>query len=373
MSMPKGLKFVPYHLERGNGIDTHPLALEIESKVLRGEAVAEVSNRLQKKGFEPDLIVGHPGWGDMLFLDAIWPTVPQVHYAEFFHGVPGTDNDFPDMYAGTLDWRERARTRMKNSGHLLNLNQMRCGVSPTYFQRSLLPDWAQARTTVIHDGIDTDWLCPDPSASLTLPDSRTLHAGDKVVTFVNRTFEPYRGVHVFLEALCHLQRLQPEVEAILVGRDTPKVSYGAHREDGKGWLQFLREELGGRIDWRRIHVTGPVSHGVLRQIYRISAAHVYLTYPFVLSWSLMEAMSCGCLVVGSDTAPVREVVSNGDTGLLVPFHQPEKIAATLDLALSKPAAMHHIRAQARNRILSDYRIQMCQQRWLMLLDGTVSS
>jgi glycosyltransferase involved in cell wall biosynthesis len=345
----------------------------MESKVLRGEAVANVCNHLRMKGVEPDLIVGHPGWGDMLFIDTIWPNVPQVHYVEFFHGVPGTDNDFPDQYAGTLDWSERARTRMKNANNLLNLNQMSLGVSPTRFQRSLLPVWAQARTTVVHDGIDTDWLSPDPTASVTFNDGRTLRYGDPVVTFVNRTFEPYRGIHIFMRALSRLQALQPEVVAILVGRDTPNVSYGAHRDDGKGWLEAMRQELGSKLDWRRIYVTGPVRHEVLRQIYRISAAHVYFSYPFVLSWSLLEAMSCACLVVGSDTAPVRELIHPNKLGLLVPFHDPIALSSALNRIIAKPSEFLRLRAQARQAILENYRMDNCQRRWISILDQAAQS
>lgn len=367
--IPAGTRFIPYRLQRGNGIDTHPFALETESKILRGEAVAELVDRLRLRGFQPDLIIGHPGWGDMLFLDTIWPAVPQVHYVEFFHGVPGTDNDFPDVHSGPKDWREKARTRMKNANNLLNLNQMVCGVSPTHFQRSLLPLWAQDRTRVIHDGIDTEWLCPDSKAHLTLPNGRHFRAGDPVVTFVNRTFEPYRGIHIFLEALLRLQRMRPEAEAVLVGRDTPKVSYGARRTDGQGWLTVLRNELGDRLDWNRIHVAGTVSHSMLRQIYRISAAHVYLTYPFVLSWSLLEAMSCGCLVVGSDTAPVREVIDHAHDGLLVPFDDPAALAVTLSRALQDQDSTKPLRIRARQRILANYQIEDCQKRWLALLDG----
>lgn len=367
LQLPQGVRYAPYRLRRGNGADTHPLVVETESKVLRGEAAAGTAERLAAGGLTPELIVGHPGWGDMLFLDIIWPEVPQLHYVEFFHGVPGTDNDFPDVHAGTLDWRERARSRMKNANHLLNLNQMSRGVSPTRFQRSLLPEWAQLRTEVIHDGIDTDWLCPDPSVSLTLPGGITVRPGDPVITFVNRTFEPYRGIHVFLEALARLQRVHADAVAVLVGSDTPRVSYGAHRSDGRGWLAALREEMGARLDWSRVHALGAVNHSVLRSVYRISAAHVYLTYPFVLSWSLLEAMSCGCLVVGSDTAPVQEVIEHGCNGLLVPFSNADALANTLMRALRDPVGMHPLRERARGHIQRHYAIEACQGRWLDLL------
>ena len=378
--IPAGVRYLPYKLERGNGRDTLPLASELETKVIRGEAVAAVAARLAEGAvtgapWQPDLIAGHPGWGEMLFLGDVWPEVPQLHYVEFFHGVPGTDNDITDAYAAPQTWQAKARARIKNTHLLANLNQMQAGLTPTRFQHSLLPAWAQARTSVIHDGIDVEWLCPDPAAELTipprpeLPGGLMLRPGDPVITFVNRTFEPYRGVHVFLEALAQLQTRHPTAQAVLVGADTPKVSYGARRSDGRGWLTVLREQLGDRLDWRRIHPLGQVPHGVLRDVYRVSAAHVYLSYPFVLSWSLLEAMGCGALVVGSATAPVQELIQHGHTGLLVPFGDAEALARTLLAALQQPARFSPLRQRARQHIQERYALRACLKRQLQLVDA----
>jgi glycosyltransferase involved in cell wall biosynthesis len=366
------LELRPYALQRGNGRDTFPLVLETESKVLRGQAAAAQAEQLLREGLVPDLILGHPGWGDMLFLADVWPQVPQLHYLEFFHGVPGTDNDIADRYATEQTLQERQRTRMKNANLLLNLNQMAWGLSPTQFQRSVLPAWAQARTSVIHDGINTGWLTPDPQAQLPLPNGTLLGAGDPVITFVNRTFEPYRGIHVFLEALALVQQRHASAHAVLVGADTPQVSYGAHRSDGRGWLTALREELGDQLDWTRIHTLGQVPHSTLRQIYQVSAAHVYLTYPFVLSWSLLEAMSCGCLVIGSATAPVQEVIRHGHNGLMVPFQDAGALAHSLLKALNQPQRMAPLRQQARLDSLA-YALPRCLQQQLALIDSLASA
>ena len=371
--IPAGVRYLPYQLQRGNGRDTLPLASELETKLIRGEAVAAVAAQLAGgeitgAPWRPDLILGHPGWGEMLFLADVWPDVPQLHYVEFFHGVPGTDNDFADRHANRQTWREKARARVKNTNLLANLEQMTAGLTPTHFQHSLLPAWAQAKTSVIHDGIDTAWLSPDPQASLQIPGGPLLRPGDPVVTFVNRTFEPYRGVHVFLEALALLQARHPTAQAVLVGSDSAKVSYGAHRSDGIGWLSALKQEMGPRLDWRRIHPLGPVPHAVLRQVYQVSSAHVYLSYPFVLSWSLLEAMSCGALVIGSDTAPVREVISHGHTGLLVPFGGAEALAASLLEVLQAPARFTAMGQQARSLVVSRYPLEACLGQRLALID-----
>ena len=378
--IPKDVHYIPYKPRQGNGRDTFPLASELETKVIRGEAVARKAAQLSAgmvtgMPWDPDLIIGHPGWGEMLFLGDIWPETPQLHYVEFFHGVPGTDNDISDQYATKQNWEEKARARIKNTNLLVNLNQMQRGVCPTYFQHSLLPNWAKERTKIIHDGINTQWLCPNSSteliikASAKLPKGLVLRKGDPVITFVNRTFEPYRGIHIFLKALAKLQSCHPTAQTVLIGADTPKVSYGAQRSDGRGWLTALKESMGEKLDWQRIHALGQVPHKVLRDVYRVSAAHVYLSYPFVLSWSLLEAMSCEALVVGSDTSPVRELIRHKQTGLLVPFGNASALAETLLEALTKPKDMLNIRNQAREHIKTKYDLEICLKQQLKLIDS----
>lgn len=367
-----GINFFPYHLERGNTFDIHPLVHELESKVIRGEAVAKQASLLRQKSFHPDLILGHPGWGEMLFLADIWPEIPQMHYVEFFHGVPGTDNDFHDRFSHSLEWPDRAKARMKNANHLTNLNQMTCGITPTKFQHSVLPDWAQNRTHVIHDGIDTNWLRPDPNAFLQIAQTKMLKAGDPVITFVNRTYEPYRGIHIFLEALAKVQVLHPSAQAVMVGADTPKVSYGANRNDDIGWLTAMRKELGTTLDWTRIHPLGLVPHDTLRKVFQVSAVHVYLTYPFVLSWSLMEAMSCGALIIGSATAPVEEMVQHEKNGLLVPFTCADELAKLIYTAIQKQDRMISLRQNARILIKQKYDLQKCIQSQINLVESFIT-
>jgi len=380
-----GINFIKYHLHRGNGKDTYPLASELESKIIRGEAVARVAAQLAEGKFtrgypwEPDIIIGHPGWGEMLFIADVWPHVPQLHYVEFFYGVRGTDNDIHDIHATPKTWHERARDRVKNANLLSNLCQMSAGLCPTKFQHGLLPDWAKIKTHVIHDGIDTNWLTPDPRCEVVVPPtperpySIVLNGTTDIITFINRTFEPYRGVHVFLDALVKVQALHPTAHTILVGEDTPNVAYGARRSDGKGWLTALRGQLGDKLDWRRIHHLGTVNHHTLRNIYRVSKAHIYLSYPFVLSWSLLEAMSCGALVIGSSTAPVQEVITDKINGLLVPFEDYDALANIILNALKKSDSIVGIRKQARKHIIDHYDVRTLLKRQLSLIDSLVPS
>jgi len=367
--IPNGLDYHSYTLSRGNGKDTHSLVLETESKVLRGEAVSKEAYKLREKGYTPDLILAHPGWGESLFLADIWPRVPQLHYVEFAYGVPGTDTDFPDKYLIEQTWEEKARKRMKNANVLLNLMTMSWGITPTNFQRSTIPSWAQCKTSVIHDGINTDWACPDSSEELILNNGLRLTAKDDVITFVNRTFEPYRGVHIFMGALPAVLNARPKAQAILVGHDSPNVSYGANRQDGCGWLTALRNELGDEIDWTRVHAIGTVPHYTLRQIFRISSAHVYFTYPFVLSWSLLEAMSCGALVIGSETAPVQEVIEHGFNGLLTPFADIEQLSHRIIETLSKPDEYLDLRKAARATIVKKYDLKNCLEQQISIIDA----
>ena len=371
------IKFHTYELVRGNAKDVHPLCQELESKTIRGEAVAIQALALKKEGFNPSLILGHPGWGEMLFLADIWPDVPQLHYVEFFHGVPGTDDDFDGGFDNKQDWWERARARMKNSHHLTNLNTMTAGLCPTYFQHSLLPKWAANLTQVVHDGIDTKWLRPDLSTTIKIAPNKyntqglTLRSGDPVITFVNRTFEPYRGIHIFLEALIDIQSKHPTVQSILVGNDTANVSYGKQRDDGKGWLSALREQHGEKLDWSRIHPLGVVPHKILRSIYQVSSAHVYLSYPFVLSWSMLEAMSSGCLVIGSDTDPVKEVIKHGHNGLLVPFKSSKELSDSVLWSLRPNNYSNSIKSNARKTIIEKYELGECLQKQVNLIEDII--
>jgi len=367
-----GLELATYTLKRGNGHDTLPLAAEFESKLIRAEAVATRASDLKAAGYRPDLILAHPGWGEALLLHTVWPDVPQMHYTEFFHGVPGTDNDFDDCHATTRTWQVASRDVVKNANNVLNLQQMAAGLCPTQFQHSLLPVWAQSKTSVIHDGIDSAWLKPDPNATIAVRPGLTLRNGDPVVTFFNRTFEPYRGIHRFLEAVITVQRRQPDAQFILVGSDQAHVSYGASRTDGRGWLGLLKEQHGDQLNWHKIHVPGFVSHHTLRQIMQISAAHVYLTYPFVLSWSMLEAMSCGALVIGSDTAPVKELVRHEQTGMLVPFSDAQALADQICEALQHPNRFTSMRKQARQLIVDGYDLKQCLREQLNFLE-TVGS
>ena len=358
----------PYKPDRGNGADVHPLAVETESKVLRASWVAAVCDTLRAEGWQPDLVVGHSGWGELLFVGDVWPHVPQLHYMEFAYGAVGPDTGFDPEDARPNDWQGRARGRMKNAAVWLSAEAMHWGVTPTAFQRSAFPALLQPRLSVIHDGIDCQAARPNRAATLNLPSGLQLRPGDPVVTFVNRTYEPYRGIRQFMRALPALQAACPEAQVVMIGSDTPKVSYGARRKDQRGWFSVMQEELGHRVDWSRVHNLGRVPKHTFLQTLQVSAAHVYLTYPFVLSWSLLEAMACEALVIGSRTAPVQEAIQDQHNGLLVDFFDVDAISGAMIQALQAPEQFQTIRERARQTVLERYELQACQSQLLALVD-----
>ena len=369
--LPDSLNYFRYALGQGNTKGIHRWVMEIESKAIRGEGCARAAHELKTKGFTPDLICAHPGWGEALFLKAVWPDVPMLCYQEFFYNPHGFDSNFDPELDRPWDWQAEARLRMKNAYLQLTLDQADWNISPTHFQASSFPEQWQRRISVIHDGVDTDKACPNPSVPpLTLPDGTVLEQGKPIVTFVNRRLEPYRGCHTFLRALPALQELVPEAEIVIVG-ETSGVSYGAACPEGEWKDQFLKE-IDGRYDPSRVHFTGTLPYSQFIPLLQLSACHVYLTYPFVMSWSLLEAMACGCAVVGSDTAPVKEVIRDGENGLLVDFFSPADLATAVAELLRNRERAEAFGAEARRTVQRSYDLNLCVQRQLSLMDLVAS-
>lgn len=369
--LPEAIRHHRYSLNRGNTKGIHPWALETESKLIRAEACAAAAFELRREGFTPDLICAHPGWGESLFLRDIWRETPMLCYQEFFYHLEGFDLGFDPPLQGERTWRDDARARMKNAYLLMTLESASWNVSPTAFQHSSFPPRWQELISVIHDGIDTRLARPDPAVPpLLLPDGTELQPGEAIVTFVNRRLEPYRGCHTFLRSLPELQRLVPEARIVIVG-STKGVSYGAACPEGE-WKDRFLAEIEGRYDPSRVHFTGPLPYPRFLHLLRLSACHVYLTYPFVLSWSLLEAMSSGCAVVGSATAPVQEVIEDGRNGLLVDFFRPDDLAAAVADLLEHRERAAALGRHARETILSRYSLERCLPRQLALMDLVAS-
>jgi len=324
-------------------------------QLAQGRHVALQLQTLARERWRPDVVVGHPFWGDLLFLDDVFPEVPLVALMELdLLAVPRLDGRHHGALTGLLQWTTLQAAR-----------RMAIGLTATGFQQRSFPSWLQPRIAVIHEGVDLQQCRPRPLASLRLPDGTVLRSGEPLVSFCCRSLEPLRGFDTFLRALPPLQRAHPGVRVVICGDEA--CSYGPPPVGGGSWKQRLLGELGSDLDLRRVHFVGRLPHGQLLDLFRLASVHVYLTAPFVLSWSLLEAMACGALVVGSRTAPVQELIRHGQEGLLVPFDQPEALASAVLEPLRQPARFAPLRLAARRRIVRDYDQRACVGRQLQLI------
>jgi glycosyltransferase involved in cell wall biosynthesis len=330
-----------YSLTRPGHRQQHPYLRKMETAILHGQATTRAMLQMKRAGFTPDVILAHPGWGETLFAKDVYPDARLIHFCEWYYGASGADAGFDPEFPSTID--DHARIRTWNALHALNLTHCDAAVTPTQWQRSRHPEAFRHKIAVQHEGIDVDRLGPDARAAVMTPAGTLLRAGDPVVTYVARNLEPYRGFHVFLRALEKIQRLNVNAHAVIVGGDG--VSYGAAPRDARTWRERLLREV--TLDPSRTHFLGRVPYDSYVRVLQTSAVHVYLTYPFVLSWSMLEAMACGALVVGSDTAPVREVLRDGENGLLAPFFDLDAIARRVCAALEQPACFGAMRSRAR--------------------------
>ncbi len=348
-----GVTILVYKISRNPSSDIHPWLAEQEVKIIRGEAVARAALQLRSQGFKPDVICVHPGWGEALFLRDVWPDSKIICFCEFYYQAKGSDVGFDPEFSSSRTQEDLFRLRMKNAHNLISLEAADKGLSPTLWQRGQYPDEFQSRIEVIFDGINTELACPKDEASIVLQrDKVKLTKDDEVVTFVARNLEPYRGVHIFLRALPEILSKRPGARAVILGGD--EVSYGRKPPPGKTYRGMFLEEVRDSLDMDRVHFVGRIPYNIYLDVLRISSAHVYLTYPFVLSWSMLEAMSAQCLVVGSDTPPVREVIEHGKNGLLVDFFDVKGLARTVIDSLEQQKNFKQIRKAARQTIKEKY-------------------
>ncbi|WP_375402480.1 glycosyltransferase [uncultured Sphingomonas sp.] len=345
---------------------THPWARDFETKVIRAEATLQTAVKLRAEGFQPDVIVAHPGWGDTLFLKQVWPEARLGVYCEYFYRSEGGDLDFDPEFGGASDPLEAVcRFRLRNLTQRLNLEVATAAISPTRFQAGTYPKRFQHLIDVVFDGIDTSEVRPDASTRMRVAGVE-LKAGDEVITFVARNLEPYRGYHIFMRALPELLRRRPGARVVIVGGDG--VSYGAAAPTGS-WREIFLGEVADRVDRSRVHFLGSIPYPTFLSLLRVSALHVYLTYPFVLSWSLMEAMATGVPILASDTAPVREVVADGETGALFPFFDPAALADRACELLADADMRRRLAANGRALIDDRYDLRrVCLPRQIAWID-----
>jgi glycosyltransferase involved in cell wall biosynthesis len=359
----RGVRKIPYAHPDLDITQTHIAARELDNGVRRAEAVYRTALGLKCLGYTPDIVIGHHGWGEMLNLRDLWPHTPMLGYMEFYYQHDKADVGFdPEFPGNPLDF---PRIRAKNAINHIALNLGGMGQTPTQWQLSTYPIWAQQNIELIWEGVDLEMCSPDPGArknTLKIGDM-VIKPTDKLVTYVSRDLEPYRGFHVMMRTLPDLMRAQKNLKVVMIGGDG--ISYGAAPHKGGNWREVMLAEVGKDIDPSRVVFPGRVAYGTYLSALQRSDAHVYLTYPFVASWSMREAMAIGCAVIGGDTEPVREFITHGENGLLTPFLEPRTLAhAILGLLEDKGLTRtlrENARAYAERRLaMADYLDQYCR-------------
>jgi len=364
-NMPGIYKCV-YKTKRTVPRECHNYLRFLEESVIHGQAAAEVALKLKHQGFKPDIIYGHT-WGPTLYMKDIFPDVPLLCYFEWFYNAENSDVDFGNTEP--LNINELARVRTKNSHLLIDLYTCNRGTSPTIWQRDQFPKEFHHKIDVIHDGIDTKFFCPDNNAKLIIPHlNLDLSNETEIITYSTRGLEAYRGFPEFMKAVEIILKRRPKAHVVIVGED--RVCYGSKLPDGRTYKQLMLEELD--LDLSRVHFTDYLPYDQYRLVLQASKVHVYLTYPFVLSWGMLEAMSTGCCVIGSSTPPVKEVIKNGYNGLLVDFFNFEEIANKIDYVLDNIDKAQEIRRNARQTIVENYNLKTLLPRQIELILNLVT-
>lgn len=366
--VPDTMGYLAYGQPQGPGERTHPYVRSFEGQVRRGQTALRAAMKLREAGFVPDVVCAHPGWGDTMFFRDVFPEARYVTYLEFFYHARGADvgfdPEFPESFDAVL------RLRVRNAPHLMALENADVGVCPTAWQKRQIPVAYQSKIRLIHDGIATETAAPDPNAAIDLPEAGvSLSGADEVITYVARNLEPYRGFHVLMRALPELLRRRPNAHVVLVGGD--EVSYGRRPQDGRTWREAMLEEVGDALDTTRVHFVGRMPYKQFLAVLQVSSLHVYLSYPFVLSWSLMEAMAVGCPIVASDTPPVAEMIADRETGLLVDFFDRTALVDAAEELLDNRALAQRLGDSARAQIVRNYDLEtVCLPRQIELVRAT---
>lgn len=342
------IEYLPDHTPADNA---YPYSAEFEKCCANGAKVAEICTNLEEQGFTPDIIIGHSGWGEMLFVKEVWPTIPVISYFEYFYsasgGAVGFDPEF--SISDVMPYIMNAR----NGINYLSHEACDIGQTATQWQKAGYPKSFHDKINVVHEGIRTDICKPNSKVSVSLGRvDRSVTREDEVFTYMARNMEPVRGFHVFMRALPKILEARPNARVLVVGGN--KVSYGRHLPDGDSYRRLLEQELGDRIDWSRVHFFGQVPYEIFVALMQLTRCHIYLTVPFVPSWSMMEAMSCGATVVSSNVEPVRELITDGENGFLVDFLKPEELADKVIEVLNHHSHYHKIGKAAREYVVNNY-------------------
>ncbi len=343
-----GVHKIEYKVSRQVMPDTHRYLINFERAIFQGQEVWRICKKLKDSGFIPDVICAHPGWGDGLFIKDIFHNAPMLSFLEFYYSGYASDVGFLKDEKQSYD--DAPRVRIKNACNLYNLEICDWGISPTYWQWVQNPAIFRPKISVLHDGIDTSYVAPNPATTQFTHKDKTFTKDMEIITYISRNFEPYRGFDTVMKAAVEILKRRPKAHIIMVGADG--VSYGKTPQGYKTWRQKYLQEL--QPDLSRLHFLGYLDYDQMLNVLRISSAHIYLTVPFVLSWSMMESMAMGCMMICSSTQPVKEVMEHGKNGYLVDFFSPEQVADAVDFAFREKEQVQEMRRAARQTIVDKY-------------------
>ena len=353
------IKKVVYKLKRKVPDNCHRYLRFYEESIIHGQSAAEAIIQLQQKGFVPDVIYGH-SWGASMFVKDIYPNVPYVAHLEWYYNATNSDVDFGGK---VLDIDARANLSCKNSHILQDLVHCDYGISPTNWQKNQFPKIFHEKIKVLHEGIDTNICKPNQNAKFKVPNSTiTLTNKDEILTYATRGMEEYRGFPEFMKAASILMKQRPNLHVVIAGED--RVCYGRHLKDDSWKAKMLREL---DFDKSRLHFAGSLMYKDYVSLLQISSAHVYLTYPFVLSWSMLEAMSIGCPIIASNTPPVTEIMKDGYNGILTDFYDIDSLVKKVNDVIDNPDKYTLIRKNARETIVQNYDLKQLLQKQVEFL------
>jgi len=367
----KGVKKVLYGLKRKIPRDCHRYLKQYEEAIIHGQGAAEAAIALKNSGFIPDVIYSH-AWGNSMFFKDIFSDTPLINYCEWYYNSAGADIGFDRIMP---DYDRKALTRCNNSQFLQDLITCDIATCPTKWQKSQFPKELQNKINVLHDGIDTDYFIPNLDAEFKIPDSDMIFTTkDEILTYATRGMEPYRGFPQFMEMVEKLLQKRKNLHVIIAGED--RVCYGPKLRNTT-FKELMLKNLS--LDLSRLHFTGGLPYKEYRKLLQISSVHCYLTYPFVLSWSMLEAMAAGCLIVGSKTQPVEEVIKDKKNGYLVNFYDIEEFVKTIDEVLESKLqnkGVHSeknqkIKSNARKTIIDNYDLKKLLPKHIELIKNTV--
>ncbi len=360
-----GVMKIQYRLKREVPENCHRYLRFYEEAIIHAQAAAEAAIQLRNSGFVPDIIYGHT-WGQTLFMKDIFPDVPLLCYFEWFYNSVGADMGFDGE---VLSVDKLAKLRSKNAHLLIDLYTCDAGICPTKFQKKQFPKEFDDKLKVIYDGVDTDFCKPNENAMFKIDNKDLIFTPkDEVVTYATRGFEAYRGFPEFMQAVEKLQKRRKNLQVIIAGED--RVCYGPKLADTT-YKKLMLQKLD--LDLERIHFVGKLPFARYVNLLQISSAHVYLTYPFVASWSLLDAMSCACPVIVSSTEPVMEFVENNKSGLLFDFYNIDEQVEKIEYALDNKEKMAPIRANARNVIVENYSLHKTIPQHLEYIESIIKN